>query len=149
MIGPFEHQDFATVTLSEERLLAVLPADHGLVARPCLHLHDLAECEVILGDKLQWDFYRALVADIFGAKGLTLRTTLEASSTLGILGLVAAGLGVSLYPECLRRFQLQDVATREIEDCEERIETILAWRRDRADSAIARFVDCCRRVLGG
>lgn len=38
---------------------------------------------------------------------------------------------------------------QEIEDCDRGIETIIAWRRDRNDAAIARFVGCCRRVLGG
>jgi DNA-binding transcriptional LysR family regulator len=147
MIGPFEHRDFATLKMSEERLLAVLPIEHWLVTRPRIYLRDLAECEVILGDKLQWDFYRDLVADIFSAQGLTLRTTLEASSTLGILGLVAAGLGVSLYPECLRRFQPRQVAMKEIDDCDRRIETVLAWRCHHSSSAIARFVECCRREL--
>lgn len=149
MIGPFEHQDFATLRVAEERLLAVLPSCHRLVEKPSLRLRDLAACEVILGDKLQWEFYRMLVADIFSAKGLVLRATLEASSTLGILGLIGAGLGVSLYPECLRRFQARDVVMREIEDCEERIETIVAWRRDRTASALANFLDCCRHELGG
>ncbi len=149
MIGPFTHQDFATLSVSEECLTAVLPTSHQLAKRRHLFLRDLAECEVILGDFTQWDVYRSLVAELFGAKGLTIRTTLEASSTLGILGLVAAGLGVSLYPECLRRFQPRHVAIRGIEDCDQRIETILAWRRERSDSALARFVECCERELGG
>ena len=149
MIGPFRHPDFMTLKISEERLLAVLPVDHPLAARPRLRLRDLAACEMILGDPEQWEFYRRLIADIFSARGLTLRTTLEASSTLGILGLVAAGLGVSIYPECLRRSQSSQVTMKGIEDCEERVETVVAWRRDRHDPVLARFVDCCRCERGG
>lgn len=145
MIGPFEHREFATLRVSEERLIAVLPITHWLVTRPRLLMSDLAECEMILGDLAQWDFYRLLVADIFSAQGLALRTTLEASSTLAILGLVAAGLGVSVYPECLRRSQPRGVAMKDIEDCDRTIGTVLAWRRDRRDSALARFVECCRK----
>ena len=93
MIGPFRHSDFMTLKVSAERLFAVLPIDHGLVPGRRLLMRDLAACEMILGDLEEWDFYRLFITDIFNARGLTLRTTLEASSTLGILGLVAAGLG--------------------------------------------------------
>lgn len=144
MIGPFVHQDFATLKVSEERLIAVLPITHWLVTRPHLFLRDLAECEVILGDFVQWDFYRSVIADLFSAQGLSLRPALEASSTLGILGLVAAGLGVSLYPEGLRRFQPRHVAMKDINDCDRQIETILAWRKDHTNPALARFIACCK-----
>jgi DNA-binding transcriptional LysR family regulator len=149
MIGPLDQEGFEALPVSDERLIAVLPIDHWLVTRPKLYLRDLAECEMILGDFAQWDFYRLLIADLFGAKGLTVRTSLEASSTLGILGLVSAGLGVSVYPEGLRRFQPRHVAMKDIEDCERRIETILAWRRDRSDPVVERFVACCREEFAG
>lgn len=149
MIGPFNHQDFAALKVSEERLIAVLPVTHPLVTLRQLFLRDLAECEIILGDLTQWDFYRRLIADLFGTQGLTLRTTLEASSTVGILGLVSAGLGVSLYPEGLRRFQPRHVAMKNIDDCDQRIETVLAWRKDRDDQALAQFIACCKREFAG
>ena len=43
MIGPLEHQDFASLHVSDERLIAVLPIDHWLVTRPRLFLRDLAD----------------------------------------------------------------------------------------------------------
>ena len=143
MIGPFAHPDFLTHTISRERLVAVLPQGHALAAKPHLTLRDLARYEIILGDLAQWEFYRALIADLFGAQGLTLHATLEASTTLGILGLVAAGQGVSLYPEGLRTVAPRHVVLREIDDCDGHIETILAWRRDRSDPALTQFIACC------
>lgn len=147
MIGPFLHHDFATLKVSGERLIAVLPATHALVTRPGLLLRDLAEYEVILGDVVEWDAYRLIIADLFSAQGLILRTALEASNTLGILGLVAAGLGVSLYPEGLRRFEPRHIAMKDIDDCERGIETVLAWRKDRNDQPLTRFIECCKREL--
>lgn len=115
---------------------------------PRVHLEDLAGCELILGSSEQWDFYRWLVTDIFSERGLVVHTTLEASNTLGILGLVGAGLGVSIYPECLRRLAPACVAMRGMDGCDRRIETVLARRRDRNDEALANFVACCRREFG-
>jgi LysR family transcriptional regulator, benzoate and cis,cis-muconate-responsive activator of ben and cat genes len=149
MIGPFAHHDFATLSVSADRLLAVLPKTHWLVTRPQLFLRDLAEGELILGDPVWWDFYRLVITDLFSAQGLTPRAKLQASSTLGILGLVAAGVGVSLYPEVVRLFQPRGVAIREIDDCDQRIETVLAWRKDHSNAAVARFVKCCEREFAG
>lgn len=144
MIGPLLHQDFATLKVSEEPLVAVLPMTHWLVTRTKVFLRDLAECEIILGDYVQWDSYRIVIDDLFSAKGLILRPALEASSTMGILGLVAANLGVSVYPEGLRRFQPRKVVMKDIEDCDRHIETVVAWRKNRSDVALSQFVQCCR-----
>jgi DNA-binding transcriptional LysR family regulator len=122
MIGPFIHPDFATLSLAAEPLMALLPVGHKLAARR----------EVPL-------------AELFSAQGLAFKPALEVSSTLGILGLVAAGLGVSLYPAGLARFEPARVVLRPVADCDRRIETILAWRKARTDAALARFVECCRR----
>ncbi|MGH7117538.1 MAG: LysR family transcriptional regulator [Acetobacteraceae bacterium] len=144
LIGPFVHQDFATLKVNEERLLVLLPTAHRLRTQERIQMRDVAACDLILGDLVQWDFYREIIAEMFLAKGLALGAALEASSTLGILGLVAAGLGVSVYPEGVRRFRPAGVAMMEIEDCERLIETTLVWRRDRSDRALARFVACCK-----
>lgn len=150
MIGPFSHDDFATLKVSAERLIAILPVPHPLASEPRLTLRDLAASDMVLGDLTEWEAFRQILAELFATRGLTLRPTLEASSTLGILGLVAAGLGVSLYPDGLRRFQPQHVAIRQIDDCELRIETVLAWRKDRAkEGAISQFLQCCAREFGG
>ena len=149
MIGPFEHRDFATLKVNEERLVAVLPLTHPLTEGPRLLLRDLADCDFILGDIAQWEFYRLLITDVFSSQGLSVNATLEVSNTLAILGLVAEGLGVSLYPEGIRRFEPRNVVVRDIDDCEQSVETILAWRKDRMDPMLAQFVECCRRELAG
>lgn len=147
MIGPFNHPDFSTLKVSDERLMAVLPSTHALLARRRLLLSDLAACQVILGDLQEWEFYRSVVDELFSTRGLIVPPALEASSTLGILGLVAAGLGVSIYPECLRRFRPNHIAMRNIDDRDQRIETILTWRGERAGPPVAAFAECCRRLF--
>jgi DNA-binding transcriptional LysR family regulator len=145
MIGPFIHPDFATLSLAAEPLMALLPVGHKLAARREVPLAELARYDLILGDVFQWEFYRTLIAELFSAQGLAFKPALEVSSTLGILGLVAAGLGVSLYPAGLARFEPARVVLRPVADCDRRIETILAWRKAHTDAALARFVECCRR----
>ena len=58
-----------------------------------------------MGTMAQWDFYRQFLQGLFDARGLVMNVAYEASSTMGILGLVVAGLGPTLYPAGISRLQ--------------------------------------------
>lgn len=140
MLGPFQNPQFDQITLAREDLVAVVPMDHWLSTRPEVTLANLAECRLILGSHDQWDFFRLLVGDLFSAAGLKMRVAYEPSNTMGILGLVASGLGVSIYAEGLKRFQPQRVMFKPISDCTTGIETILCWNRANQSPALRNFV---------
>lgn len=129
MLGPFAHSDFATAVLAEEPLVALMPAGHRLTARDCVTLGDLAREPLVLGDEAQWDFYREIVADAFAAKGLKPRIGQEAPSLTGIVGLVLAGLGVTLVPAVMATACPQGLVTRPITDAERTVTTLAVWRR--------------------
>ena len=101
MLGPFQNPQFDQVAVASEQLVALIPEDHALARQDVVTLAELAAQKLILGSHDQWDFFRLLVGDLFSAAGLTMRVAYEPSNTLGILGLVAAGLGVSLYAESI------------------------------------------------
>jgi DNA-binding transcriptional LysR family regulator len=140
MLGPFQNPQFEHFTVARERLMALVPVDHHLSKRPHVTLAELAECRMVLGAHDQWDFFRRLVDEIFHSAGLTLKAAYEPSNTMGILGLVGSGLGVSIYAEGLQRFQLQRVAFKPIADCTMEIETLLCWNRARKPPALRNFV---------
>ena len=140
MLGPFDHPQYERLSITHEPLVAVVPIDHWLSTRREVTLADLAECKLILGSLDQWDFFRLLVDDIFSAAGLTMRVAYEPSNTLGILGLVASGLGVAVYAEGLKRFQPQRVLFKPIADCNTTLETILCWNRANQSPALRNFV---------
>ena len=140
MLGPFEHPQYERLNLTREPLVAVVPMDHWLSTRREVTLADLAECKLILGSLDQWDFFRLLVDDIFSSAGLKPRIAFEPSNTLGILGLVASGLGVAIYAQGLQRFQPQRVQFKPIADCTTKLETILCWNRANQSPALRNFV---------
>jgi DNA-binding transcriptional LysR family regulator len=140
MLGPFHNPQFEQVAVARERLLALVPADHELAARPHVTLADLAACRMVLGAHDQWDFFRRLLDEIFHSAGLALKADYEPSNTMGILGLVGSGLGVSIYAEGLMRFQPQRVAFKPIADCTTEIETLMCWNRGNQAPALRNFV---------
>jgi LysR family transcriptional regulator, benzoate and cis,cis-muconate-responsive activator of ben and cat genes len=140
MLGPFQNPQFEHITVARERLLALIPVDHHLSARPHVTLAELAECRMVLGGHDQWDFFRRLLDEIFHSSGLTLKVAYEPSNTMGILGLVGGGLGVSIYADGLRLLQPQRVVFKPIIDCSTEIETLLCWNRAHQPPALRNFV---------
>ena len=72
---------------------------------------------------------------------MPLRVRLEASNTLALIGLVAAGLGVTIYPESLVGFLGRNVEVRPIQHPDFRSETILVWKRTNRSGPIRRFIE--------
>jgi DNA-binding transcriptional LysR family regulator len=140
MIGPFEHPDYESATLSSEMLYAVTPLDHPLLQGPSLAPADLRDQSLVLGDVREWAEFRWRLNDILHAEGIELRTTLEASNTLALIGLVAAGLGVTILPQSLVGYLGRSVAVRPIDHAAFRSQTILVWRRRNQSPLVKRFV---------
>ncbi|WP_138469136.1 LysR family transcriptional regulator [Poseidonocella sp. HB161398] len=145
MIGPYENSECETELLASELLYAVLPKGHRLLRKPQLEPHDLAQEPMILGDMTEWGEYRYRLEDLFNRIGLDLTPRLEASNTLALIGLVAAGLGVTIYPEGLIGFLGRNVETRPIVAPGFRSRTVLAWKRSNRARAVLDFVEIAKR----
>ena len=147
MLGPFQNPSFDQLTVAHEPLVALIPQDHPLASKQHVTMAELAAETLILGITDQWDFFRLLVGDLFSAAGLTMKVAYEPSSTMGILGLVAGGLGVSLYAESITRMKPEGVAFRAISDCPAKLDTILCWNRGNQSPALRNLVASARATL--
>jgi LysR family transcriptional regulator, benzoate and cis,cis-muconate-responsive activator of ben and cat genes len=145
MIGPFDHADFHSITLATDLLYLVTPRNHRLARRREIHPADLAEEDLILGDITEWEAYRWRLNDMFSAEGIAMNIRLEASNTLALLGLVAAGLGVTVYPESLIGFLGRNVEIRPIAHPAFRIQTVLVWKRTNRTQAVRHFVEIAKK----
>ncbi|GHG98077.1 LysR family transcriptional regulator [Pseudodonghicola xiamenensis] len=141
LIGPFDHPDFHTVLLSSELLYVVTPRNHPLLRKYTIEPRDLAGHPLILGDRRDWAEYRGRLSEIFSTEGVTLDVAFEASTTLALIGLVAAGLGITIYPESLVGFLGKSVETRPIIHPVFRSRTVLAWKRSNRSAQVRKFVE--------
>ena len=140
MIGPYENSECHSELLASEILYAVMPRGHPLLRRHQLAPLDIAGENLIMGDMAEWGEYRYRLEDLFNQSGMALRPRLEASNTLALIGLVAAGLGITIYPESLIGFLGQNVASRPIVHPDFRSRTVLAWKRNNRSRAVSNFV---------
>lgn len=144
LIGPFDHSEFHSHLLAWHPLHVVTPKGHDLTTRHEIRPADLANENLILGDTAEWEAYRWRLSEMLSAEGVRLQTHIEASNTLALLGLVAAGLGVTIYPESLIGFLGPNVETRPIAHPDFRIQTILACKSTNRSKAVRNFVETAR-----
>ena len=146
MIGPFDHSEYHTITLATDPLSVVTPKNHPFLRKLAIDPHDLANEDLILGDMREWGEYRWRLNDMFSSEGIPLRVALEASNTLALIGLVSAGLGITIYPESLIGFLGRNVEVRPIRHDAFNSRTILVWKRTNRDVQVRSFVEVAKHL---
>ena len=94
---PLKHRDFEITPLLTERLYAALPADHPRAGAASLALRELREDRfVLLRDS---HCFRDIALAACNRARLDPRVAFESGQFSSLLGMVAAGVGVTLVPE--------------------------------------------------
>jgi len=102
-------------TVLRERTVAALPAGHPLAALGRVPLRRLADEPLVLFPRDQAPGFHDLLIGALADTGAGPRVLQYAPEMLTIIGLVAAGIGVSLAPASVARLALDGVAYRPVE----------------------------------
>ncbi len=113
-------------TLLTEEVCAVLPAEHPLAGRTSLKLADLKDEPWVLTPRAAWEPWHRGYDDDFAAAGFTPRVVQRAATVQGLLGLVAAGVGVTRLARSSHSLRRTGVAFVPLEGDVARTE--LVWR---------------------
>jgi len=123
-----------------EPLLAMIPRDHPLAAQPSVTLAELAQEPFVFFDP---HVGTGLYDDILGLMrryGLSPAITQEVGEAMTIIGLVAAGLGVSILPASFKRVQLSEMRWVAIAEEDAVSEMWLVWpKHHELSNAAQRF----------
>lgn len=123
-----------------EPLMAMIPRDHPLAAQPSVTLAELAQEPFVFFDP---HVGTGLYDDILGLMrryGLSPVITQEVGEAMTIIGLVAAGLGVSILPASFKRVQLNEMRWVAIAEEDAVSEMWLVWpKHHELSNAAQRF----------
>jgi DNA-binding transcriptional LysR family regulator len=124
--GPVEHPALEGRVVFDEELVLITSRACARVAAP----RDVADT-MLLVFRAGCSYRRRLEAWLESG-GVAARRTLEFGTFEGIVGCVAAGMGVSLMPRVIieQRGLRDSVAVHEVPPRFGRIETLMVWRRD-------------------
>lgn len=120
-----------------EPLMAMIPRDHRLAQKPVVSLAELAHEPFVFFDP---HVGTGLYDDILGMMRryhLTPVITQEVGEAMTIIGLVAAGLGVSILPASFKKVQVDEMCWVPIAEKEAVSEMWLVWSRHHEQSQAA------------
>lgn len=141
VIGEFRAPKIQNLPVDQDDFVVLLPEGHRLASRASVRLADLADEPFVLGSEDTFSSFRQLVFPLCHAAGFYPRIVQQASNTSGIFGMVAAGVGVTLYAGCARNFRRTGVVVKPLADVTGKIPTHAAWVSDNASEVLRRFRD--------
>lgn len=130
--------------LYNERLVALVPADHDLASQRSVALSRIAREPLVLTDESC--VYRRLVERSLSSRGLKARTITEISSLTSLPSAVSNGLGIAIVPRTLQALNLCPLKILPLQDRVEMQIGILRPSNVPAGSAVERFVSAARSL---
>ena len=145
---PF-HPEFDHLVVREEQVVCVLPSSHPLAGRKRISITELSDEPFVMGRWETWKSYNRLIRDFCAAHGFAPRIIQEAEHSDGIMGLVAAAMGVTLQVDSAWLRALDGVTIRPLRETPPEVRTSAIWRKDHRSTspALAHFVETVRAVV--
>ena len=126
--------------LREDPLMVVLPAGHRLAARPALAIKELEALPFVMYPPGGGTGIYPQILRLCRAAGFAPRIGQTAGEASTIIGLVAAGSGISLLPSSFNRIRMDGVCYRPLLDPEATTMLLLAQRAGEQSPLIDAFV---------
>jgi DNA-binding transcriptional LysR family regulator len=143
---PVTDNDIAFEAIFRERFMLALPADHGLADAEQVSFYDLATERFIMFPERGGSGFRMQITDICQSFGFLPIIAQEAAPMQNVIGLVGAGLGISIVPESVGKIQMPEVVYRPLQEDLPLATIALAWRKGDTSMAVTAFSDVARAV---
>ncbi|NMM25700.1 MAG: LysR family transcriptional regulator [Glaciimonas sp.] len=133
-------------TLSRERLVAILPLKHRLAGNTRISISDLRNERFVIFPRRLETALSDLVVSLLVKHGIQPDIAIEATSMSAIVGLVGAGVGVSIVPETVVQSHLSPVKVCQLREAVAEIELHVIARR-KASPAANNFLSILQATL--
>lgn len=141
---PIDDPALLTEPVDVGDVVAVLPDNHPLSGEQSISLSALAQDAWVVAPISASKASREMFLADCSRSGFEPTIRAEASTPEAIIGLVAAGLGVSMLPEGAHSLPRDGVCTVPIHG--EKSVVVMAWREDRRTPAITAFMRLTREI---
>jgi DNA-binding transcriptional LysR family regulator len=135
----------AGAPIASEPLVVALPSEHPRAADSRLDLSDLAEDSWVLFPRELRTVYVELILEHCRAAGFVPRIIQEASQLHALVGLVSAGVGVTILPRAMAATPRQGVVYRPLTDAPI-LSLHVVWPERNQNPAVVQFVEVARRL---
>ncbi|WNK19760.1 LysR family substrate-binding domain-containing protein [Halomonas piscis] len=147
LTGAVNGKELQHCCVHQTPFVAVLPAHHRLAALDAVPVKALAGESFVLGEIHQWRHLVPQIQALCLEAGFMPRIAREAPNSDSIFGLVAAGMGVTLYPDCHLNYDRPGIVIRPLSDSDTKLTTEMAWLNSSTNPAVYRFVEITGKLL--
>jgi DNA-binding transcriptional LysR family regulator len=129
-----------------EPIMLALPDRHKLAHQPRIHVADLHGERLVLLTRAGSPGLRKTLESVTDQLGGEDAIVQEVAEMQTVIGLVAAGVGVSLVPESVRALQRRGVTYRSLAEGAPTVELAVAWRSGDDSAVLAAFLALIRAM---
>ncbi len=147
LLPPPRTEHLRIEALYAEPFVAALPASSPLAARESVSLADLSREPFVAFARGVGPSVHDAVLAAFRDAGVSVSIAYETTHLYTNLGLVAAGLGVTLLPSAVMNLERTGVVYRPLEPPAPSMDLGMIWRADDASPSLQRFADVVREVV--
>jgi DNA-binding transcriptional LysR family regulator len=135
------------LSVQQETCIAVVPKLHPLAQCSSISMGDLSTERFILVEREIWpSWYDDILAKCRNA-GFSPFIGQDVKEIQTVVGLVAAGLGISIVPRSTVNLHARDVAYVSIKGDAPSVEMSIAWRTDNNSPIVKHFIDTLTRLM--
>lgn len=144
---PVDNQDFATLPIMREPLLAALPANHLSACREEFSITEFDDEPVVTFSPYEARYFYDLITSIFIRAGISPRYVQYLSQSHAILAMVRDGLGSAIVPTSARTLGLEGVIYRPLQmETDAWAEMLLSWRKSNDNPVLPGFLAVVREL---
>lgn len=126
---PARHPEIASIAIKEEGFVLALPAQHPLARKRRIPVQALMDEHLILFPALRGDVgLSGTISSFLRQHGIPVKTGEEVGTIHTALGLVLAGVGVSIVPETSTVVSIPGLAFRPFAEPTTRVSSSVCWR---------------------
>ncbi|GAA4361315.1 LysR family transcriptional regulator [Paeniglutamicibacter cryotolerans] len=143
---PLKHPGVESRVFTYERILVAMPADHPLAKRKEIKLADLAAEPWVMFPATRGSTVRDAGIRLAREAGFIPRIAQEAPDSYAILGLVAAGVGVTLTVSSVQHISTSGLVYRELAGEQRYLAAVIAWHTH-PNPATGRLLEIMEEIL--
>jgi len=134
-----EERGFDFHPIASHRVVAAVPRDHPVAKKPAVRLKELEPMFFIGMSEASYPGYRGWLTETCQRVGFSPRVLQDAEIERTVIHSVAAGLGVALLPEQVKKLPHERVVFRPLKPAVA-TESCIAWKRGNPSAALKAYV---------
>ncbi len=146
--GPIDDSTIASETISQDNILAALPAGHPLAALERIPVPTLAETPLVMILRTNASAIHDITNEIANRAGVQFNAVLDTDNVVATLNAVGSALGFSLLPDYVQLILPPNVVTRPLDlDPQPQLNLLMAYRKDNQIAGLTNYISLIRECM--